>query len=129
MKQSKVGKNIDLYNSIKSKYILKGVFSYLDETSKLLIVEYNKNIQKLLDFNIEYYKTTSERYVEGEKNGKGKEYLLYSLDKNGKNILFFEGEYKNGKKYGKGKEYYKNGKIKFKNGRRRKTRRRTTTKR
>ena len=37
-------------------------------------------------------------YVNGEKNGKGKEY-----EKGG---LIFEGEYKNGKKNGKGKEYY-----------------------
>ena len=36
---------------------------------------------------------------EGERNGKGKEYLK------GTNILIFEGEYRNGKKHGKGEEY------------------------
>ena len=45
-------------------------------------------------------------YKSGKRNGKGKEY-----DDNGK--LIFEGEYFNGKKKGKGKEYYYNGKLKF----------------
>ena len=62
-------------------------------------------------------------FVDGEKNGKGKEYFDYY------NGLLFEGEYKNGKKNGKGKDvslvpfdgYYKNGyKLKgkeyYKNG-------------
>ena len=39
-------------------------------------------------------------YINGERNGKGKEYQKY----NGK-ILIFEGEYKNGQKNGKGIEY------------------------
>ena len=38
-------------------------------------------------------------YLNGEKNGKGKEYY-------DKNILKFEGEYSNGFRNGKGKEYY-----------------------
>ena len=46
-------------------------------------------------------------YLNGERNGKGKEY-----DENGE--LIFEGEYLNGKKYnGKGKEFNKDGKIIF----------------
>ena len=44
--------------------------------------------------------------MNGEKNGKGKEYY-----ENGK--LKFEGEYLNGEKHGKGKEYYENGKLRF----------------
>ena len=45
-------------------------------------------------------------YLNGQKNGKGKEY------DNGK--LIFEGEYLNGKIWnGIGKEYYYNGKLKF----------------
>ena len=46
-------------------------------------------------------------YLNGERNGKGKEYNNY----NGK--LEFEGEYLNGERNGKGKEYYDNGKFKF----------------
>ena len=46
-------------------------------------------------------------YLNGERNGKGKEY--YS---NGK--LEFEGDYLNGKKWnGKEKEYYENDKLQF----------------
>ena len=45
-------------------------------------------------------------YINGEKNGKAKEY-------NWKGILIFEGEYLNGERNGKGKEYYENGKISF----------------
>ena len=45
-------------------------------------------------------------YLNGERNGKGKEYY--------KNKLIFEGEYLNGKKNGKGKEYdYENGSLLF----------------
>ena len=50
-------------------------------------------------------------FVNGEKNGKGKEYYVYSSSEN---KLFFEGEYKNGKKNGKGKEYaLNNGQVTF----------------
>ena len=48
-------------------------------------------------------------YLNGERNGKGKEY--YNI--NGINKLKYEGEYLNGKRNGKGREYYKNGKLKF----------------
>ena len=52
-------------------------------------------------------------YLNGERNGKGKEYykndnLFYAFDN-----LYFEGEYLNGKRNGKGKEYYYDGKLKF----------------
>ena len=46
-------------------------------------------------------------YLNGERNGKGKEYNIFG-------ILEFEGEYLNDKKWnGKEKQKYKNGKIKF----------------
>ena len=44
-------------------------------------------------------------YLNGERNGKGKEYDYGNLE--------FEGEYLNGKRNGKGKEYYNDGKLKF----------------
>ena len=49
-----------------------------------------------------------DEYINGEKNGKGKE---YDYEKNG--VKVFEGEYINEEKNGKGKEYYDN-KLKFK---------------
>ena len=44
-------------------------------------------------------------YLNGKKNGKGKEYCYDNLK--------YEGEYLNGKRNGKGKEYDGFGKIKF----------------
>ena len=45
-------------------------------------------------------------YLEGERNGKGKEY-------NFNGDVLYEGGYLNGKKHGKGKEYYCNHQMKF----------------
>ena len=94
-------------NSIKSQYILKLVYSFLNEKQKLNMIIYNKELQKKLDVDIEEYKKVSGKYKVGEKNGKGKEYELNT------NKLIFEGEYINGKRNGKGKEYYYNGNLKF----------------
>ena len=47
-------------------------------------------------------------YINGERNGNGKEYEKF----NGKKLLF-EGEYKDGQRNGKGKEYYNNAFIKY----------------
>ena len=43
-------------------------------------------------------------YLNGKRNGKGKEYYEYGK-------LKFDGEYSNGKRNGKGKEYGKNNFI------------------
>ena len=116
---------------IKSFYIIKKIFSFLFENYTLNIISYNKELQEILLFNIENYKSISHRYVLGEKNGKGKEYmrkinkLLFEGEyingkRNGKGKeydyygkLLFEGEYLNGKRNGKGKEYYDDGNILF----------------
>ena len=47
-----------------------------------------------------------EKYLNGKRNGKGKEY-------NDDGELIFEGEYLNGNKNGKGKEYYYDDKLIF----------------
>jgi len=60
-------------------------------------------------------------YLNGKKNGKGKEYKnIYHVgfeirnhEDNIKYKLFFEGEYLNGKRHGKGKNYYKENGLKF----------------
>ena len=51
-------------------------------------------------------------YLNGERNGKGKEYYFQSLSKK-ELILIYEGEYFNGKRNGKGKEYNLEGNIIF----------------
>ena len=103
------------YRDIKSSYIIKSLFSFLDEKEKLEIIIYNKELQKILSVNINEYKNNTGKYKIGERNGKGWEYIINT------NILIFEGEYINGKRNGKGKEYYLNRKLLFegeyKNGR------------
>ena len=36
-----------MLNNIKSKYILKILFSYIDEERKLKVIKYNKSLQNL----------------------------------------------------------------------------------
>jgi len=80
---------------IKSSYNIKRIFSFLYEKQKLKMIIYSKELQKICSINIEDYKKKSGKYKIGEKNGKGKEYIIYT------NVLIFEGEYKNGIRNGK----------------------------
>ena len=90
--------DIILFN-VKSLYIITNIFSYLNDKQKLSLIHYNKQIQKRLEINFEFFKKISGREIIGERNGFGVEYDLNSSS------LIFEGEYKNGKRNGKGKEY------------------------
>jgi len=99
--------NLEFGNIIKSKKILKEIFSYLGIKKLFKIIIYNKHLQKTLNINIEKYKNISGKYKIGKKEGIGKVYKLNT------NVLIFEGEYLNGEKNGKGKEYYNNSKLKF----------------
>ena len=76
----------NIIKTIKSKYIIKYIFSYLYENKKLELIKYNKKCQKILKIDINYYKEISGKFIEGERNGKGKEY-------NDDYRLLFEGEY------------------------------------
>ncbi len=51
------------------------------------IIEYNKMIQKEFNINFDNYKNLSGKYMQGERNGIGREYKLNT------DILIFEGEY------------------------------------
>ena len=115
-------KKILLLN-IKTIYFIRIIFFHLDEKIKLKIVKYNKYMQTLINISIIHYKFFSGRYtiynpnrevkefvgfsnklkyeggyLNGQRNGKGKE---YDYDGN----LIFEGEYLNGQRNGKGKEF------------------------
>ena len=116
--------------NLKSKYIVKIIFSLIIEKVKLEMVKYNKSLQIKLDISIINYKIFSGKfivdknigltkeyslngeliyegeYLKGKRNGKGKEY-----DSEG--ILIYEGEYLNGKKNGKGKVYDPKGNLIF----------------
>ena len=84
---------------IKSSYIVKEMFSFLEEKQKLNLIINNKHLQNLIGVDIKYYIKISGKYKAGERNGIGKVYKLFT------NELIFEGEFSNGKKNGKGKEY------------------------
>jgi len=110
--------------SIKSIFILKDVFSFLNEKMKLKMIIYNKHLQKILEVDIKNYKKISRKQKLGETNKKRTikfegEYLngkkwngkVYEYNSNGK--LIFESQYLNGRIDGKGKEYDFNGELIF----------------
>ena len=119
-----------MLENIKSIYFIKIIFSLLEEEIKLKIVKYNKSLQNIININIINYKLFKGKYIiygtdkvgkeydfydsllfegeylDGERNGKGKEYF------NG--VLIYEGYYLNGKRNGRGKGYdYNSGDLEF----------------
>ena len=141
-----------MLNNIKSIYFLRLIMTYIKEGKKLELIMYNKNIQNKLEIGLINYKFFSGKYkivdkngnnqvffgandemifegeyVNGKRNGKGKEYDYYGnlifegeyLNGNGKgkeyyfDNLIFEGEYLNGKRNEKGKEYDYKGNLIF----------------
>ena len=115
---------------IKSTFILKNIFSFIHEKTKLIILNHNKRYQNKLNIKINDYKRFCHKYIifkwnnkgeerdsydeslifigeylNGKRNGYGKEYAHYRL--------IFEGAYLNGKRNGYGKEYYEYGQIKY----------------
>ena len=90
-----------MLKNIKSIYIVKIIFEYVNEKQKLKVVKLNKSLQNKIDLNIINYKLFTGRYIIFSSKRKGKEY-------NGNNgELVFKGEYLNGIRNGKGAEYYK----------------------
>ena len=116
-----------MLKNVKSIYFIRMLFTYFPEKKKLELVKHNKYLQNLLNINFINYKFFSGKsiifktknevkeyqykdiyhktiliyegeYLNGKRNGKGKEY-----NDNGR--IIFEGEYLNGKRNGKGKEY------------------------
>ena len=95
-KNENIQSNINLEKGIKSFYMLKNIFSFIDYKKELEIIKYNKQLQEKFKLNINDYKKVSGKYKIGEKNGKGKEYILNT------EILIFEGKDSNRKRNGKG---------------------------
>ena len=118
-----------MIGKIKSIYFSRMIFSSLREKLKLDLIKYNKNLQKEFNISLLNYKIFSGKYIIFEDNEYGKEYDAYNDNlifegeylngkRNGKGKeykygkLIFKGDYLNGKKYGKGKEYDDYGSIK-----------------
>ena len=75
-KNENIQKNINLEKDIKSFYMIKNIFSFLDYKKELEIIKYNKQLQKKFKLNINDYKKGSGKYIIEDKNRKGKEYIL-----------------------------------------------------
>ena len=88
--------NISLINYI----VLSG--KYIIKQSNGFFFEYNGYED---DLNKEYKLLFKGEYLNGKRNGIGKEYY--------QNFVVFEGEYLKGKRNGKGKEYDLEGEIRF----------------
>ena len=63
-------------SDIKSSYNIKRIFSFLYEKQKLKMIVNSRELQKICSIDIEDYKEKSGKYKIGEKNGKGKEYII-----------------------------------------------------
>ena len=96
-----------MLEQLKSKYIVKIIFSLINEKRKLILIKFNNKIKERLHIDLFDYKFLSGKYFIGKRNGKGKEYKILNDE------LIFEGEYIDGKRNGYGKEYYDNGKLKY----------------
>ena len=57
-------------------YFIRKLFSHIDEKTKLKIIKYNNNLKNKLDIKLNNYKNLSNRYIIYDPNikGKGKEY-------------------------------------------------------
>ena len=95
-----------MLSNLKSNFILKKLFDFLENKRCLKIISYNKSFQSKLSKDINDFKYASNIYLKFEDKGKVKEYDKYNDN------LKFEGEYKNKKRNGFGKEYYE-GKLIF----------------
>ena len=92
-------------NLIKSKYILKYIFSFLAEKRGLMLIYYNKQYRNKFSYD---QKKISGKYIEVEKDGYGR---IFS---NKSKKVIYKGYFKNFKKNGEGKEYNENdNSIKF----------------
>ena len=64
--------------NIKSFYIVRIIFSYIEEKQKLKIIKYNKSLQTNLNINLINYKHFKGKYIIYESEGYGKEYYGYN---------------------------------------------------
>ena len=96
-----------MLENVETLYFIKLIFSYVKEKRKLKMAKYNSNLKNKLDISLLNFKFLSQRYINYESKGKGKEYFGHN------DRLIFEGEYIRGEKNGKGKEFYRSGNLEF----------------
>ena len=62
IEKSNLNKSKNKFRNIKSNYILKRLFGYMQARISLKIIKYNINLQKKLNININNYKDFSEKF-------------------------------------------------------------------
>ena len=100
--------NVNLIDLIKSFYITKNIFSYIEKNKILQLFMYNKKYQNKFKYNLDYYKKYSGKEVIYESNDIVKYYCIHS-----KKRLLFEGIFLRGKRIKYGREYYYNGELRY----------------
>ena len=82
------------------KNILKILLTFSAELKILKILRYNKNLQNIVDIDLNFYKNYAKKYIiyKDNKRNFGREF------DNG-NVLLYEGGFINGQRSGKGKEF------------------------
>ena len=112
-----------MLENIKSFFITKILFSYINDKHKLDLIKYNKKLQNQFSLNILDYRYHSGKYINYVSDSIIEEYNSYNDELifmggylNGKRNIFgeeyfhdrviYRGEYLNGKRHGKGKEYF-----------------------
>ena len=96
--------NFSCINKIKSKYIMKQIFSFIKKYRLLKIIEYNKNIQNKLNIEYDDYKKFKDVEIEMILT----KYIIYNSDN--KYFLFNNSEEKK-----ENYNIYINDKIEYKN--------------
>ena len=81
-----------MLKKIRSNFILKKIFDYMNKKRKFQSIVHNKIVQKKLGLNLIDFRRISGRY-KVVKDGKIKEYNSYN------NKLIFEGQFKWKKKW------------------------------
>ena len=93
-----------MLTDIKSAYTLKCIFSFIESKIQLKLIIHNKQLQSMLDININSYKNISHKCLVIGKKNLGKEIDIKT------NKILFKGQYLNGKRHGNGIEYNLKGK-------------------
>ena len=87
MKTKKSIKSIDLFNNIKSPFIIKKIFGYLEENIPLKLIKYSKKSQKRLNFTLQNYKEFALIEIEIIPSKKKEGNFINVIDK--KNEKYF----------------------------------------
>ena len=99
--------NVNLIDSIKSFYVKKNIFSYIEKKKILQLIIYNKKYQNKFKYNLDYYKKSAGKEAIYGSNDIVKYYCIYSKR------LLFEGICLRGKRIKYGREYYYDGELRY----------------